>query len=94
MKGRIVVGMDLRGKPHFPDIPLRLRSRPVGPVARSLVRRPSLMLMDEPSSDLDPATRAAVRQEVLRILQRTVFVGLSLDVLLLMLAPLLRPLLI
>jgi iron(III) transport system ATP-binding protein len=38
-------------------------------IARSLVRRPALMLMDEPFSDLDPATRAAVRQEVLRILR-------------------------
>ncbi|MBK9273891.1 MAG: ABC transporter ATP-binding protein [Flavobacteriales bacterium] len=38
-------------------------------IARSLVRRPALMLMDEPFSDLDPGTRAAVRQEVLRILR-------------------------
>jgi len=38
-------------------------------IARSLVRRPKLMLMDEPFSDLDPRTRAAVRTEVLRILR-------------------------
>ncbi len=38
-------------------------------IARSLVRRPRLMLMDEPFSDLDPRTRAAVRNEVLRILR-------------------------
>ncbi len=38
-------------------------------IARSLVRRPRLMLMDEPFSDLDPRTRAAVRIEVLRILR-------------------------
>lgn len=38
-------------------------------IARSLVRRPSLMLMDEPFSDLDPKTRTSVRTEVLRILR-------------------------
>jgi iron(III) transport system ATP-binding protein len=38
-------------------------------IARSLVRRPRLMLMDEPFSDLDPATRKSVRAEVLRILR-------------------------
>ena len=38
-------------------------------IARSLVRRPRLMLMDEPFSDLDTKTRAAVRTEVLRILR-------------------------
>lgn len=38
-------------------------------IARSLVRRPRLMLMDEPFSDLDTRTRAAVRTEVLRILR-------------------------
>lgn len=38
-------------------------------IARSLVRRPRLMLMDEPFSDLDAKTRAAVRTEVLRILR-------------------------
>lgn len=39
-------------------------------IARSLVRRPALMLMDEPFSDLDPRTRSDVRTEVLRILRR------------------------
>ncbi len=38
-------------------------------IARSLVRRPQLMLMDEPFSDLDPTTRQNVRAEVLRILR-------------------------
>jgi iron(III) transport system ATP-binding protein len=38
-------------------------------IARSLVRRPRLMLMDEPFSDLDPRTRRQVRTEVLRILR-------------------------
>ena len=38
-------------------------------IARSLVRRPRLMLMDEPFSDLDADTRASVRQEVLQILR-------------------------
>ena len=38
-------------------------------IARSLVRRPRLMLMDEPFSDLDQRTRATVRTEVLRILR-------------------------
>lgn len=37
-------------------------------IARSLVRRPALMLMDEPFSDLDPDTRRQVRSEVKRIL--------------------------
>lgn len=38
-------------------------------IARSMVRRPALMLMDEPFSDLDAHTRALVRTEVLRILR-------------------------
>lgn len=38
-------------------------------IARSLVRRPKVMLMDEPFSDLDAHTRANVRQEVLQILR-------------------------
>lgn len=38
-------------------------------IARSLVRRPKLMLMDEPFSDLDQVTRSGVRAEVLRILR-------------------------
>lgn len=38
-------------------------------IARSLVRRPRLMLMDEPFSDLDPANRARLRTEVMRILR-------------------------
>lgn len=38
-------------------------------VARSLVRRPALLLMDEPFSDLDEVTRRQVRTEVLRILK-------------------------
>ncbi|MBL7938623.1 MAG: ABC transporter ATP-binding protein [Flavobacteriales bacterium] len=38
-------------------------------IARSLVRRPSLILMDEPFSDLDHRTRSQVRTEVLRILR-------------------------
>jgi iron(III) transport system ATP-binding protein len=38
-------------------------------IARSMVRRPALMLMDEPFSDLDTQTRARVRNEVLRILR-------------------------
>ena len=38
-------------------------------IARSLVRRPRVMLMDEPFSDLDAHTRAQVRQEVLQIIR-------------------------
>jgi iron(III) transport system ATP-binding protein len=38
-------------------------------IARSMVRRPRLMLMDEPFSDLDNRTRTNVRNEVLRILR-------------------------
>ncbi len=38
-------------------------------LARSLVLRPAVILMDEPFSDLDSRTRAQVRNEVDRILQ-------------------------
>ncbi|MBK9177389.1 MAG: ABC transporter ATP-binding protein [Flavobacteriales bacterium] len=38
-------------------------------IARSLVMRPRLLLMDEPFSDLDSTTRAEVRVEVLRIIR-------------------------
>jgi ABC-type multidrug transport system ATPase subunit len=38
-------------------------------IARSLVLRPALMLMDEPFSDMDTRTRQQVRDEVLRILR-------------------------
>jgi len=38
-------------------------------IARSLVLRPHLLLMDEPFSDLDGHTRREVRSEVLRILK-------------------------
>lgn len=38
-------------------------------IARSLVMRPRLLLMDEPFSDLDSTTRAEVRMEVLRIIR-------------------------
>jgi iron(III) transport system ATP-binding protein len=38
-------------------------------LARSLVLRPKVMLMDEPFSDLDSRTRSQVRTEVDRILQ-------------------------
>lgn len=38
-------------------------------IARSLILRPQVLLMDEPFSDLDGATRREVRTEVLRILK-------------------------
>ncbi|MBK6831394.1 MAG: ABC transporter ATP-binding protein [Flavobacteriales bacterium] len=37
-------------------------------IARSLILRPRVLLMDEPFSDLDSATRAEVRAEVFRLL--------------------------
>ena len=37
-------------------------------IARALIRRPNVLLMDEPFSDLDSRTRTAVRAEVARIL--------------------------
>ncbi len=39
-------------------------------IARSLARKPELLLMDEPFSDLDGATRSTVRSEVKQILKR------------------------
>lgn len=38
-------------------------------IARSLIMRPKVLLMDEPFSDLDAHTRGQVRTEVLRILR-------------------------
>lgn len=39
-------------------------------IARSLARKPKLLLMDEPFSDLDSATRSTVRSEVKHLLKR------------------------
>ena len=38
-------------------------------LARSLVTRPSIILMDEPFSKLDPTTRTQLHEEVLRIVR-------------------------
>jgi molybdate transport system ATP-binding protein len=39
-------------------------------LARALIRRPSLLLLDEPFSALDALLRAKMRQELLRVRQR------------------------
>jgi molybdate transport system ATP-binding protein len=39
-------------------------------LARALIRRPSLLLLDEPFSSLDTLLRAKMRQELLRIKER------------------------
>ncbi len=39
-------------------------------LARALIRRPSLLLLDEPFSALDAPLRAKMRQELLRVRQR------------------------
>ena len=39
-------------------------------LARALIRRPSLLLLDEPFSSLDTLLRAKMRQELLKIKER------------------------
>ena len=39
-------------------------------LARALIRRPSLLLLDEPFSSLDALLRAKMRQELLKIKER------------------------
>jgi molybdate transport system ATP-binding protein len=39
-------------------------------LARALIRRPSLLLLDEPFSALDALLRARMRQELLRVQER------------------------
>ena len=69
-KKRVAETLELVGLSQFADVfPHELsggmRSRVA--LARSLVTRPTLLLMDEPSSKLDPTIREQMHAEVLRI---------------------------
>jgi ABC-type sulfate/molybdate transport systems ATPase subunit len=49
-------------------------------LARALIRRPSLLLLDEPFSSLDALLRAKMRQELLKIKDRSPFRSCSLPI--------------
>lgn len=60
-----LVGLEAAADRYPHELSGGMRSRAA--LARSLVTRPSVLLMDEPFSKLDPATRAHMHDEVLRI---------------------------
>ncbi|MCY0386760.1 ABC transporter ATP-binding protein [Robbsia sp. Bb-Pol-6] len=60
-----LVGLEASAGLYPHELSGGMRSRAA--LARSLVTRPTLLLMDEPFSKLDPTTRAQMHDEVLRI---------------------------
>ncbi|KKB63913.1 nitrate ABC transporter ATPase [Robbsia andropogonis] len=60
-----LVGLQHAGDAYPHEMSGGMRSRAA--LARSLVVAPSILLMDEPFSKLDPQTRTSMHQEVLRI---------------------------
>ncbi|RAH97434.1 nitrate/sulfonate/bicarbonate ABC transporter ATP-binding protein [Acuticoccus sediminis] len=69
-QARVAETLELVGLADFADaypheLSGGMRSRAA--LARSLVARPSIMLMDEPFSKLDPTTRSQMHKEVVRI---------------------------